>query len=299
VVAVVLNWNGTADTLACLDSLQRTDHEDLAIIVVDNGSREPPGALLRARFPDVTYVETGRNLGYAAGINVGIRGALERGATHVLALNNDTILDRMVIRQVLAAAHPDVAIVGAKVLRLDEPRRLCFAYGRVTYRQSLLTLVGEGATDGQEFATTRDVEFVHGCAVLLARAALERIGLFDEAFFAYLEDVDLCVRARAAGFRVVFAPDALVYHRTHTSTGGPGYVSVRQYLVARNTVLFARKHASMGQRARLVAWIVGTLPLQLARRLATREHHGVILKVRGYLDGLRDRPLPLEEMGLR
>jgi hypothetical protein len=299
VVAVVLNWNGTADTLACLESLRRADHEDLAIVVVDNGSREPPGALLRARFPDVTYLETGLNLGYAAGINVGIRRALERGATHVLALNNDTLLDRTAIREALAAAASDVAIVGAKVLRRDEPRRLCFAYGRVTYRQSLLALVGEGATDGQEFGTRRDVEFVHGCAVLLARAALERIGLFDETFFAYLEDVDLCVRARAAGFRVVFAPGALVYHRTHASTGGPGYVSARQYLVARNTVLFARKHASTAERARLVAWIVATLPFQLARRLATREHRGVILKVRGYVDALRDRPLPLEELGLR
>jgi GT2 family glycosyltransferase len=135
--------------------------------------------------------------------------------------------------------------------------------------------------------------------VLLARSALERTGLFDEAFFAYLEDVDLCVRARAAGFRVVFAPAAIVYHKMHASTGGPGYVTARQYLVARNTVLFARKHASARERVRLVAWIVGTLPFQLARRFVRREHHGVILKIRGYLDGLRNRPLPLGELGLQ
>jgi GT2 family glycosyltransferase len=135
--------------------------------------------------------------------------------------------------------------------------------------------------------------------MLFPRRALERVGLFDENFFAYHEDVDWCTIAREKGFRVVFAPGARIFHKGHRSSGGKGYVTPRQYLAGRNMVLFVRKHARWHQSLMFLLLTLGTLPFIFLRRLLTAEHRGVLLKVRGMLDALRDRPLPLEELGLR
>ena len=140
--------------------------------------------------------------------------------------------------------------------------------------------------------------FRSGAALLLTRRGLERVGLFDEEFFAYLEEVDWCARARAAGLRVVWAGDAVVEHRGEASSGGGSYVSRKQYLVARNAVLFARRHGSLAQRLMFFTFFFGSLPLQWLRRWPRGEAAGVGLKLRGVCDALRGRPLPRAALGL-
>jgi len=135
--------------------------------------------------------------------------------------------------------------------------------------------------------------------MLFRRRALEAVGLFDEEFFAYHEDVDWCTAARDQGFRVVFAPVARIYHKGHRSSGGKGYVTLRQYLAGRNMVLYVRKHATPLQAAKFVAFQLATVPLQYVRRWLTGEQAGVSSKVRGMLDAVRRRPSPLKELGLQ
>jgi hypothetical protein len=255
---------------------------------------------VRARFPHVRCAELPLNLGYAGGNNVGLRRALDEGYDFAFVLNNDTVVDPGFLRAAVdAAAEPGVAAVGGKVLAFDDPCRLWMTYGSVDWRQSLIHLEGWGATDRGQYDTRRDVEWVPGCALLLRTAALRDVGLFDERFFAYHEDVDWCTRARARGWRVVFAPDSVVRHRGNRTLGGPSYTSPRKYLSARSTVLYARKHATRAQHAKLWASIVLTTPFVFLRRLATGEQRGVWLKVRGWLDGLRDREPPFDTLGLR
>jgi len=301
VAVIVLNWNGTDDTVECLHSLMRVDYPHWEIVVVDNGSRQSPRARIAAEFPSVTYVETAQNLGYAGGNNVGIRHALASGHDYVFVLNNDTIVEPDFLAQAVAVAEadPSIGVVGIKVLAWDQPGRVWVAYGRITYRQSLVRLVGYYGRDDGTYDEQRDVEWIPGTAMLFPRRALERVGIFDEAFFAYHEDVDWCTRAREQGFRVVFTPRARIHHKGHRSSGGKGYVTPRQYLAGRNMVLFVRKHARWYQALRFLAFQLGTLPLQYVRRRLTGEQQGVVLKTRGMLDGWRGRPLPLEELGLR
>src|SRR5712692_7755818 len=120
-------------------------------------------------------------------------------------------------------------------------------------------------------ARSSNVEWVPGTALLLRAAALEHIGLFDEAFFAYHEDVDWCARAHECGWRVVYAPTARILHKAHRSSGGKGYVTPRQYLAGRNMVLFVRKHARWHQSLQFLAWQVTTLPFQYLRRCLSGE----------------------------
>jgi GT2 family glycosyltransferase len=301
VAVVVLNWNGNDDTVECLRSLGQLDYPKVEIVLVDNGSVPPAAQLIGSQFPGVTCIQLDENLGYSGGNNAGIEYALQKGHDFVWVLNNDTIVTPSSLRAAveMAESDPRIAAVGVKILAMEDPKRVWVAYGQVNYRQSLVHLSGYFLPDDGSFDEPCDVEWVPGTALLLRRRALEEIGGFDDRFFAYHEDVDWCTLARERGYRIVFAPQALIYHKGHASSGGRVYVSPRQYLAGRNMVLYVRKHANLRQRLKFAAFVLGTLPAQYLRRLLTGEHHGVVLKVRGMLDGLRDRPIPLEELGLR
>ncbi len=301
VVAVVLNWNGLDDTLRCVASLRAVAHRPFAVIVVDNGSRESPRPALAARDPGVEVIENPRNLGYTGGNNVGIARAIARGADFVWILNNDATVEPDTLSRLLATAdaHPRAAAVGGKVLLADRAATLWVAWGRVTWRQSLIALVGENAADDGRFEGEHEVPWIPGCSLLLRTAALRAVGPFDDAFFAYHEDVEWAARAHAAGWQVWYTGAARTWHAVHGSSGGLGhYGGFRKYLSARNSVLYAKRHGRPWHWIWMGLAIAVTLPFQLGRRWLSGEQQGVILKVRGWLDGLRGRPIPLRELGL-
>ena len=295
VIAVVVHWRDIAETRGCLERLAAADVESL---VVDNGSPEPIGP---AFDPKVVTVRSAVNVGYAGGANLGIRVARDRGADVVLLLNNDA---RVHVGANAAAcdvlqADGRVGVVGAKVLTREDPTRLWLAWGDVNYRQSLVALRGAGLADGPPFNRERDVAWVAGCAMWLRVRALDAVGLFDERFFAYHEEVDWCVRAWRGGWRVVYCPRVVVTHTGRGSAGNEASIRVRKYFAARNTILYARKHASGVERAKLACFLAASLPLELLRHLPSGGASEVLLKMRGVGDALAGRRPPLEALGLR
>jgi GT2 family glycosyltransferase len=296
-----VHWGDAADTLACLGSVAASGLPARPLLVVDNGTGALTDAAVQAAAPGAQLVVAPLNLGFAGGSNLAIRRALEAGAEHVLLLNNDATLEPGALGELVRVARsaPRIAAVGAKVLSAADPGTLWAAWGRVTWRAALVELVGQGEPDGPRFGEVRDADWVSGCAMLLAREALETIGLLDEEFFAYHEDVDWCTTARARGFRIVFAPAARVRHRGSGSLGGRGPANPVRYLSARNTILYARKHARAADWLRLGTTIGASLPLEWARRRRRGEEAVVSLLVRGYVDGLLGRALPYAALGLR
>jgi hypothetical protein len=298
---VVVHWGEKADTLRCLASVATSALRPHALLVIDNGT----GALVEEEVERAAsgaeLIRLPENTGFAGGSNTGIRRALAGGASHVLLLNNDAVLEPAALAELLrvAASRDRVGAVGAKVLSVEDPTRVWAAYGRLTYRAALVDLVGAGAVDGPEYADVREVDWVPGCAMLLAREALESVGLLDERFFAYHEDVDWCTSARAAGFRILFAPGARARHRGGGSLAAYGEASPVRYLSARNTVLFARKHAGVVDRLRLAITIGTSLPGEYLRQRRRGEHGVVPLLLRGYVDGLLGREVPFRALGLR
>jgi GT2 family glycosyltransferase len=292
---VVLHWGDAADTLACLRSIARSVRVPRAVIVVDNGTGALARADVEAAAPGARLVVLPENRGYAGGNNAGIRAALEAGVDAVVLVNNDAVLEPDCLAALATAAAdagPRAGAVGAKILRAGDPATLWMAWGRLTWRAALVERVGEGERDGPRFADVRDADWVSGCVLLLTRAALADVGLLDERFFAYHEDVDWCTSARARGWRVVFAPAARAAHRGGASR------AVR-YLSARNTVLFARKHAGLADWLRLGVTIAASLPREYLRRRAHGDVDDVRLLVRGYVDGVLGRDLPYVALGLR
>ena len=270
-------------------------------MVIDNGTGALARAEVAAAARGAELLAVPENLGFAGGANLGIRHALAADADFVLLLNNDATVEPGCLGELVRTARgrERVAAVGAKVLAADDPGRLWAAYGRLTYRAALVELVGHGEPDGPRFAAVEEVDWVPGCAMLLARTALEEVGLLDERFFAYHEDVDWCTSARARGFRVLFAPQARALHRGGASLAPHGHASPVRYLSARNTVLFARKHARAREWGRLALTVTASLPFEYVRRSRRGEGRAVRLLLRGYLDGLLGRDLPHRALGLR
>jgi GT2 family glycosyltransferase len=221
VVIVVLNWNGRADTLACLRSLSRCSYPNARILAVDNGSADGSEEAVRGAFPDLPLLQTGANLGFAGGNNVGIAWALEQGADWVLLLNNDTEVEPGLLTAMMERARRDagVGVVGASIEYFDSPGRL-WAYGGGRFNlasgrvRHIQRVVGD-----EQLLTRGHVHFyVTGCAMLLRRDLLERVGALDTSYFHFCEDADLCLRAEQAGYTIAVAAEARLRHKVSATT---------------------------------------------------------------------------------
>ena len=240
VCTVVLNWNRKDDTLDCLASLERMDYAKHRVIVVDNASVDGSAEAIATAFPAVSVIQTGTNLGYAEGNNVGLRQAMQRGAEYVLILNNDTVADSQMLTHLVAALEADKAIAAAgPTIYFDEaPDTIWSAGGSFDWKLGKPTLRGLRERDTGQFTAVSEVDYVPGSAVLVRREALEQVGGFDSRYFMYYEDNDWCFRAGRRGFAVVHVPRARLWHRISlTRQFSAPYIS---YYHARNRLLFLR-----------------------------------------------------------
>ena len=252
VAAVVLSWNGREDTLGCLRSLRTSTHAPLTTVVVDNGSDDGTTAAVMREFPDAVVVALPENRGYAGGMNAGIERALQLGAEHVLVLNNDTELAPDMVAQLVAAAeaHPDAGILQPLILFDDPPGTvwcagLRFDPGRGYNGKPL----GYREPDDGRFAGVREVDAATGCAMLVPAGVARAVGGFDDALFAYVEDVDLSLRVRDLGRRVLVVGAARMAHKVSASSGGE-YSSTIAYYGARNRFVVGERHRPLtGLRA--------------------------------------------------
>lgn len=244
---VVLNWNGFGETVECLESIDRARLPGVEVLVVDNGSSDGSRALLESRFPKLPLISTGENLGYAGGNNVGIRYWLDRGKDSVVLINNDITVEAGFLAPLFAAldADPELGLVGPLILRQDEPNKIECAGLDVGMMTGLTRLKGLGEVDVGQFDGVRIVEHPMGACLLVRRAVFDRIGLLDESFFMYSEEVEFAQRAAGAGFRSAVVGDSKVLHKSRMSSNQvPGLVL---YYGTRNSVLLRRRIASRPQ----------------------------------------------------
>lgn len=223
VAVVVLTWNGRALTLDCLRSLEALTTPNVRIWVVDNASTDGTVDAVRARYgARLSIVENPSNLGYAGGNNVGVRRALDDGARFVLLLNNDTTVDPALVEELLRPMpEPNtIGITAPKIYYAEPPNRIWYAGGEISLWKGAARHIGIRETDRGQYDAPRDVDYATGCALLVRREVFERVGFLDEAYRAYFEDADLCMRAGRAGFRIHYVPRAKVWHRISASTGG-------------------------------------------------------------------------------
>jgi GT2 family glycosyltransferase len=299
VAVAIVHWGIKRDTLRCLRSIALSYLPASPVLVIDNGTGQITAREVRGIVRDAVFIPLQENVGFAAAANLAIRHALTAGAEYVMLINNDATLLRDCLGELVrvASTEPRAAAVGAKVLSLTKRKSLWMAYGELTYGAALVRLVGRGKDDGPEFSMVREVDCVPGCSILISRDAIEAVGYLDDEFFAYHEDVDWCTRARERGFRIIFAPAGRVAHHGGASLAKNPLVA--HYLLARNTILFARKHARPRQWMRLGVSIGGSLARDSVRGWWRGNAALQRMLCRGYVDGLLRRDVPYEEFGLR
>ena len=317
VAVVLVNWNGAADTLATLASLDRCSGApaaaavvggstgsggggvdgaagppELLPIVVDNGSTDDSPARLRRERPGLAVVESGANLGFAGGNEVGIRHALaDPRVGWVLLLNTDVSVDPGFLAPLLAAcADPGVGAAGPKIFYFDPPDRLWAAGGRLRIRETVTEEFGRGRPDGPRYSRAADVTYLTTCCLLIPRAALERVGPLDRAYFINVDDADWCRRALDLGYRLRYVPESRVWHKVAAASGG-SYSPGKNFHTARSNAVYVRRHGGAAAWAGFLAANLVALPVAWLRELWRGNVRAVNAKARGLWRGLLD-PLP-------
>lgn len=263
VYILILNYRAWRDTVACLEALKRLEYANCRVLVLDNASDNDSVAQIRAAFPAVELVKLERNLGFAGGNNVGIRHAVAEGAEYIWLLNPDTLPEAQALTAMVELAEQDTQIgaVGSVLYEMDRPGQVqAWGGGEAVLRWGLIRLL----TSPNQF---RRLNFISEASLLLRRAALRRVGLLDEGFFMYGEDVDMGLRIRKNGLKLVVAPQSRVLHKGGTSWQGSSLNSDEQ-LAVNNTLLF-RKHAPNSYLAVAGYTLFWTLEYSLRRRWAS------------------------------
>jgi len=295
--AVVVNWNGGEDNLRCLDSLLASGLEQERIVFVDNGSEDGSAETVAERFPRIVKVNNQRNLGFGAGANQGVREALSAGARAVLFVNNDVTFPPDTLERLVSVmdGNPRVGFLGPRVLYPGTPARIWSAGGILSVGPNLSRLRGHGQLDGPRWQQVSSVNYVPGCALLARREALEEVGLFQEAYFAYMEDVELGVRANQLGWKVWCVGDVACEHAPSSSTGG-GYSARRKYMNGVNSVHFLRRHGTPALWIAFALWDVFCLPLVWLAGLPRGRGRAVAAKGLGIWHGIQGRRVTARDL---
>ncbi|HEY3351748.1 MAG TPA: glycosyltransferase family 2 protein [Polyangia bacterium] len=237
---VLVNYNGMVFMPDCLASLARIDYPEARVVVIDNASRDGSPAWVREHHPEVALVELDRNTGITGGNNAGITWCREHDCDAILFLNNDTVVEPDFLSRLMAHAASDAMLVPR--IYYHERRDLLnnhfgdFNYWRGTHVDRFFNRPGSAAP-----TTVQTGTMANTCALLCPRNLIERVGMMDDAIFLYYDDVDFITRAVALGATVKLVPDAVIYHRESSTSGGYGG-PLTMYYATRNRLYFMFKH---------------------------------------------------------
>lgn len=269
VFIVIVNWNGWKDTIECLDSLLKNCYRNYQVIVIDNLSEDESYERLSGWCKDknsVTILQTEENLGFAGGCNIGIKYALERDADYILLLNNDTIVDKNFLINLVSTAdiERNVGILGGKILHSPD-NNIWYCGGKMSWLRGGGYHPYKGRTDKHAADSPPfEVDFITGCMMLIKREVFEKIGLLDESYFLYNEDADFCLQASKAGIGLKVVPDSVIYHKERSTLGG--WKPYHIYYLMRNKLHFVHTFAP----TRLIRWrfylVVGLVGCALSFR---------------------------------
>lgn len=265
VFIIILNWNQPDLTIECLESVKklRTENCELKTIIVDNGSTDKSIEKLNAK-SKIVMLETGENLGFAGGNNVGIEHALEHGADYVMLLNNDTVVDAGLVEGMLKTfkEHPKTGAVSPKIYfakgyefhkkrykKSELGNVIWYAGGDLDWKNVYGSNHGVDLVDHGQFDEVKEIDFGTGCCILVPSEVIQKVGMLDEKYYLYLEDADWCQRIKNAGYQVLYTPNGYLWHKVSQSSGiGSG---LNDYFITRNRLLFGMKYAPLRTKVAL------------------------------------------------
>ncbi len=302
----LLNWNGYADTALCLSSLRRSEFRPAVVLVYDNGSTDGSVERLQAEFPEIQLVVGGLNRGFSEANNQAAKRLLDAGMDYVWVLNNDTKVEPGCLGALVRALENDFSIgaASAKIWFMDDRHILGYAgadCNRWTFNSDFR---GLREADVGQYDAAEDVEILSGCCMLIRAETLRKIGLFNRAFFAYAEDIDWSLRAREAGIRLRYEPQAALWHKMFGSSRKNGDSEAPkssprvEFLLARNRFILVRLHTKPWSLRRGFALgyhvFIRRLPRAMGLLLKKDRREASVAILRGLWAGVWFRPDPAD-----
>lgn len=261
---ITVNYRQAQITCDFLDSLREIHYPHYEVLLVDNGMLEDESDKFRQHHPRVRVINSVDNLGFAGGNNLAIREAL---GDYILLINNDTIVPADFLESLVQVleTHPKAGMVSPKIYFYDEPQVLQYAgRGKIDFRTGRGRDAAKGTLDEGQFDDLRQADYAHGACVLIRRTLLEEIGLLREDYFMYYEELDFSVRARRAGWEILYTPKAYIHHRESSSMGKTS--PLKTYYMFRNRWLFIRRFGQgLDYPIFLVYYLLVALPLNAFR----------------------------------
>lgn len=268
---ITINYNQAETTRQFLESAAGLTYANYEIIVVDNASEPALSTRIDPReYPQMRLIRSDQNLGFTGGNNLGMEAA--RG-DYFLIINNDTELEPNLIEELLRpfGENGQIGVTCPKIRYYDQPDRLQYAgYGAMNMFTGTAVPVGYGQPDDARYDRPGPTPFAHGCAMLVSRAVIDRVGRFADRFFLYYEELDWSQRIRNGGFLIYYQPSASILHKESVSVGA--HNPLKTYYLTRNRILYMRRHCSPVQRLVFYAFFAGcVLPKHLTAYLATGQ----------------------------
>ncbi|MBA7603140.1 hypothetical protein ES703_10244 [subsurface metagenome] len=247
VYIIILNWNGWQDSAECVESVLKITYSNYRVLIVDNGSTNDSVKILAKKFPNIEILETGKNLGYAGGNNRGIEKAIANEAEYVFILNNDTKVDKNFLQPLVQAMEGDkqIGITGGTVYYYDNPDVIHNMGGYTSLYTGNSQTFGLNALDRGQFNNAKEVPQCCGGAMLIRASLIREIGGFNEKFFIYYDEPDICFRTKKAGYKVTFAPGSKIYHKIGRDSSRESGLS--NFYGLRNRIWIERMYANKFQ----------------------------------------------------
>jgi hypothetical protein len=259
ILIIIVNYNSCQSTVECLTSLDSLKYNDLQIktLVVDNKSEDATVQVIRKDFPQVLLIENKKNEGFAEGNNIGLRWGLAHKFDYFLILNNDTVVSPGLLINLIKAANqnPKAGLFSPKIYfqagfeyhldrynKSDRGKVIWYAGGQIDWKNIITSHKGVDEVDKGQYDNLEETDFATGCCMFIKKEVLEKIGLFNPKYFLYWEDTDLSWRAIKAGYKVIYTPEAFLWHKNAGSTHSGSYL--HDYYLSRNRLLFGWYYAS-------------------------------------------------------
>lgn len=258
VVVIILNFKVKDRALACLRSVEKSSYRNLNIVMVDNGSEDGLAEEMK-QFREVEFVsegkklcfiETGKNLGYTGGNNIGIKQALKMGAEYVFILNPDTEIEPSCIGKLIELIEKAGYGIAAPKIYFEDKKTIWYAGGILDLANVLGSHRGVDEIDKGQYDREGETDYATGAAMMIKNDVFQKIGFLNEKYFLYYEDSEFSFRAKRAGFKVGYVPAAIAYHANAKSTGLGS--PLQDYYTTRNRMLFASQFLSFRTRFALI-----------------------------------------------
>ncbi len=267
---IAINFNHLEVTKEFLESIKNISYPNYEVIIVDNASKEDPTKYFKSNFPEVVFIRSEDNLGFAGGNNLGIRKAK---GEYFMLLNNDTEVDPGFLEPLVEAMqlNDKIGMVGSKVRFYESPEIIQFAGATpMTKFTATSHFIGHNQKDQGQFDEQKTTPFASGAAMMTSRSVCKKVGLMAEFFFLYYEELDWQERIRKAGYEIHYIPQSLVLHKESISVGKNS--PLQAYWKSRNRLLLIRRNYKQFNVFMSFIWLTFvSYPYHLLKYIARRD----------------------------